>query len=115
MAGIVTPYKYHMITEIINDEEIKKAIIIGKVVKVDHMNLVIYVDDGTDVLPVEVDTPKLPRVGTYVRVFVKVLRNGDVTGNSDVVQEIPKELVKRIIEIEEELSTEIENRVIVRI
>jgi len=109
--GVFTGYEYHKIDEVTKDNSIKKAIIIGKVVKINPIDLVIYVDDGTGIMPIEVAVPKLPNKGSTVRVFAKILRDNSLTGYSDVIQQIPDSIVNEVLAIEKDVKDEIKKRV----
>jgi len=86
--------------------------LIGKVVKVDKIDYIFWLDDGTGVVAIECEENVLPKVGQIVRVIGRVIRNEEIHIYGEVVQDfdtVNLEYLEEIQELEKKLLPKIEN------
>ena len=93
-------------------EEDTRVALIGKVVKVDKLDYLFWLDDGTGVAIIETEENVLPKVGQTVRVIGRIIRNEEMHIYAEVVQDFSDadlEALEEIRELEKKVLPKIEN------
>ncbi|AHF81324.1 hypothetical protein [Thermococcus paralvinellae] len=93
-------------------EEDTRVALIGKVVKVDKLDYLFWLDDGTGVAVIETEENVLPKVGETVRVIGRIIRNEGMHIYAEVVQDFGDadlEALEEIQELEKKVLPKIEN------
>ncbi|WP_457752575.1 replication protein RepA [Thermococcus sp.] len=93
-------------------EEDTRVALIGKVVKVDKLDYLFWLDDGTGVAIIETEENVLPKVGQIVRVIGRIIRNEEMHIYAEVVQDFSDadlESLEEIQELERKVLPKIEN------
>ena len=86
--------------------------LIGKVVKVDKIDYIFWLDDGTGVVPIECEENILPKIGQTVRIIGRVIRNEEMHIHGEVVQDFSNvdiEYLEEVQELEKKLLPKIKN------
>ncbi|AFK21634.1 hypothetical protein [Pyrococcus sp. ST04] len=100
------------ISEIREDDT--RISIIGKVIKVDKMEYMFWVDDKTGVAMVEAESD-LPRVGQVVRVIGRIIRNEEgMHIYAEVIQDFSDadlEALEEIMELERKILPQLDREV----
>ncbi|AAL82143.1 replication protein RepA [Pyrococcus furiosus DSM 3638] len=87
--------------------------IIGKVIKVDKMEYLFWLDDGTGVAIIESEG-ELPKVGQIVRVIGRIIKNEGMHIYAEVIQDFSEadlEALEEIRELERKILPQIEREV----
>ncbi|EHR77721.1 replication factor A complex, RPA14 subunit [Thermococcus litoralis DSM 5473] len=98
----------------ITPEDVRVSLI-GKVVKVDKIDYIFWLDDGTGVIAIECEENILPKIGQTVRVIGRVIRNEKVHIYGEVVQDFSNvnlEYLEEIQELEKKLLPKLENALV---
>jgi len=98
----------------ITPEDIRVSLV-GKVVKVDKIDYIFWLDDGTGVIAIECEENILPKIGQMVRVIGRVIRNEKVHIYGEVVQDFSNvnlEYLEEIQKLEEKLLPKLENALV---
>jgi len=98
----------------ITPEDIRVSLV-GKVVKVDKIDYIFWLDDGTGVIAIECEENILPKIGQIVRVIGRVIRNEKVHIYGEVVQDFSNvnlEYLEEIQKLEEKLLPKLENALV---
>ncbi|WP_324735138.1 replication protein RepA [Thermococcus sp. SY098] len=93
-------------------EDDTRVALIGKVVKVDKLDYLFWLDDGTGVAVIETEENVLPKVGQIVRVIGRIIRNEEMHIYAEVVQDFSDadlESLEEIQELEKKVLPKIEN------
>ncbi len=96
-------------------EEDTRVSLIGKVVKVDKLDYLFWLDDGTGVAIIETEENVLPKVGQIVRVIGRIIRNEEMHIYAEVVQDFSDadlESLEEIQELERKVLPKIENALV---
>jgi len=98
----------------ITPEDVRVSLV-GKVVKVDKIDYIFWLDDGTGVIAIECEENILPKVGQTVRVIGRVIRNEKVHIYGEVVQDFSNvnlDYLEEIQELETKLLPKLENALV---
>lgn len=98
----------------IRDEDTRVALI-GKVVKIDKLDYLFWLDDGTGVAIIESEENILPKIGQVVRVIGRIIRNEEMHIYAEVVQDFSDadlEALEEIQDLERRVLHKIENTLI---
>ncbi|HDD31889.1 MAG TPA: replication protein RepA [Thermococcus litoralis] len=98
----------------ITPEDVRVSLV-GKVVKVDKIDYIFWLDDGTGVIAIECEENILPKIGQMVRVIGRVIRNEKVHIYGEVVQDFSNvnlEYLEEIQKLEEKLLPKLENALV---
>ncbi|MBO8175154.1 MAG: replication protein RepA [Thermococcus sp.] len=93
-------------------EEDTRVALIGKVVKVDKLDYLFWLDDGTGVAIIETEENVLPKVRQIVRVIGRIIKNEEIHIYAEVVQDFSDadlESLEEIQELEKKVLPKIEN------
>ncbi|WP_048149718.1 hypothetical protein [Palaeococcus ferrophilus] len=96
-------------------EEDTRVALIGKVVKVDKLDYIFTIDDGTGVAIIESEENVLPRPGQIVRVIGRIIRNEETHIYAEAVQDFSDahlEYLEEVQELERELLPRLENALV---
>lgn len=96
-------------------EEDTRVSLIGKVVKVDKLDYLFWLDDGTGVAIIETEENVLPKVGQIVRVIGRIIRNEEMHIYAEVLQDFSDadlESLEEIQELERKVLPKIENALV---
>ena len=96
-------------------EEDTRVALIGKVVKVDKLDYLFWLDDGTGVAIIESEENILPKIGQVVRVIGRIIRNEEMHIYAEVVQDFSDadlDALEEIQDFERRILPKIENALI---
>jgi hypothetical protein len=96
-------------------EEDTRVALIGKVVKVDKLDYLFWLDDGTGVAIIESEENILPKIGQVVRVIGRIIRNEEMHIYAEVVQDFSDadlDALEEIQDLERRILPKIENALI---
>ncbi|AEH24961.1 hypothetical protein [Pyrococcus yayanosii] len=97
----------------INENDTRVSLI-GRVIKVDKLEYMFWLDDGTGVAVIESEA-ELPKVGQTVRVIGRVIRNEEIHIYAEVVQDFSDadlEALEEIRELERKALPRLENELV---
>nr|8AAJ_C Chain C, RPA14 subunit of the hetero-oligomeric complex involved in homologous recombination [Pyrococcus abyssi GE5]8AAS_C Chain C, RPA14 subunit of the hetero-oligomeric complex involved in homologous recombination [Pyrococcus abyssi GE5]8OEJ_C Chain C, RPA14 subunit of the hetero-oligomeric complex involved in homologous recombination [Pyrococcus abyssi]8OEJ_I Chain I, RPA14 subunit of the hetero-oligomeric complex involved in homologous recombination [Pyrococcus abyssi]8OEL_C Chain C, RPA len=96
-------------------EEDTRVSLIGRVIKVDKMDYMFWLDDGTGVAIIESESD-LPKVGQVVRVIGRIIRNEEgIHIYAEVIQDFSDadlEALEEIRELERKLLPRLEGEIV---
>lgn len=96
-------------------EDDTRVALIGKVVKVDKLDYIFTIDDGTGVAVIESEENVLPKIGQVVRVIGRIIRNEEMHIYAETVQDFTDahlEYLEEVQELERELLPRLENALV---
>ncbi|AIF68462.1 replication factor A complex, RPA14 subunit [Palaeococcus pacificus DY20341] len=89
--------------------------LIGKVIKVDKLDYMFTIDDGTGVAIIESEENVLPKIGQIVRVIGRIIRNEEMHIYAEVVQDFSDaklEYLEEVQELERRVLPRLENALV---
>ena len=93
-------------------EEDTRVSLIGRVIKVDKLDYMFTIDDGTGIAIIESEENVLPKIGQMVRVIGRIIRNEEMHIYAEVVQDFSDaelEYLEEIQELEKKIMPGLEN------
>ncbi|MCD6558470.1 replication protein RepA [Thermococci archaeon] len=93
-------------------EEDTRVALIGRVIKVDKLDYMFTIDDGTGIAIIESEENVLPKIGQMVRVIGRIIRNEEMHIYAEVVQDFSDaelEYLEEIQELEKKIMPGLEN------
>lgn len=81
-------------------EEDTRVALIGRVIKVDKLDYMFTIDDGTGVAIIESEENVLPKMGQTVRVIGRIIRNEEMHIYAEVVQDFSEAKLEYLEEIQ---------------
>ncbi|WP_461864541.1 replication protein RepA [Thermococcus sp.] len=97
------------------DEGDTRVALIGKVVKVDKLDYLFWLDDGTGVAIIESEENVLPEIGQTVRVVGRIIRNEEMHIYAEAIQDFSDadlDALEEIQELERKILPKLENALV---